>query len=648
MIPGGMPRPGMGAYPGAQPGAPGYPAPQGGPGFPGARPAMPGFASPAGVGGQPTPGFPGPRPLLGVPGGPSASPAAMPSAGMPRPVVGGPSYSAVPSTAPAVPGLGAMNPSLPSSFAGPAPGQFNGPAPSFSAPRPFPGVTPGGGGPFPSSAPTGPYNSGPAIPTGPDGYPPRGPQPSGPAGVPARGPASMVPRPSFTGPAQPSFPGPSMSIPAPSGPVGGVMGPRPGTLPTAGPRPGVGGPGFISPSTIPPSTGPIGYPGGPAGQPAQAHVHGGPAGTFAGGPGGPTVGGPSFNAPPSGTFVPGRPSSGPAFSGPPSSFATGPPTTSGHASGPPLGPPQVNGPPQANGPPTGLGAPATFVPPGSRGTPAFPGQPSGPRPGLGFEDPRAGPQFHGMQPQAGVPNAFSSPPGSMQGGSGPMMGGPMMGGLGPMQGGPGSMMGGPMMGGPGMQGGPGPMMGGGGPMMGGGAPAPVAEVNEQYQCRPAYMALTVGAMPANAGMVKRAALPFGLCVHPLAEREGSLGQNGIPIVNFGSAGVVRCKPCRAYVNPFVKFSDGGRRWKCNFCGFLNDVPPTYAGQIDTEGHRLDAAHHPELSQGSVEMIAPAEYMVRPPQPPVYMFVIDVSYNSVATGMLHTACQTILSVRGYSQ
>ena len=34
-------------------------------------------------------------------------------------------------------------------------------------------------------------------------------------------------------------------------------------------------------------------------------------------------------------------------------------------------------------------------------------------------------------------------------------------------------------------------------------------------------------------------------------------------------------------------------------------------------------------------------MVRPPQPPVYVFVIDVSYNAIASGMVQKTCETIL-------
>ncbi|CAM9942834.1 unnamed protein product, partial [Hapterophycus canaliculatus] len=46
--------------------------------------------------------------------------------------------------------------------------------------------------------------------------------------------------------------------------------------------------------------------------------------------------------------------------------------------------------------------------------------------------------------------------------------------------------------------------------------------------------------------------------------------------------------------------------------------------------------------GIESQVAPAEYMVRPPQPPVYMFVIDVSQPAVVNGMLHVAAETIKS------
>lgn len=50
----------------------------------------------------------------------------------------------------------------------------------------------------------------------------------------------------------------------------------------------------------------------------------------------------------------------------------------------------------------------------------------------------------------------------------------------------------------------------------------------------------------------------------------------------------------------------------------------------------------ELTQSVVEFIAPSEYMVRPPQPPVYLFLIDVSFPSVQAGVLDTMTSAIRS------
>ena len=54
-------------------------------------------------------------------------------------------------------------------------------------------------------------------------------------------------------------------------------------------------------------------------------------------------------------------------------------------------------------------------------------------------------------------------------------------------------------------------------------------------------------------MPPRWQLPLGVIVHPLSESHAE-----VPMVNLGSAGIVRCKRCRTYINPFVRWIDGGR------------------------------------------------------------------------------------------
>lgn len=66
------------------------------------------------------------------------------------------------------------------------------------------------------------------------------------------------------------------------------------------------------------------------------------------------------------------------------------------------------------------------------------------------------------------------------------------------------------------------------------------------------------------------------------------------------------------------------------------MPSEYFAQLDATGRRVDLDQRPELTKGSVEFVAPAEYMVRPPMPPVYFFLIDVSISAVRSGMIEVS------------
>ncbi|KAJ6794060.1 protein transport protein Sec24-like [Iris pallida] len=158
-------------------------------------------------------------------------------------------------------------------------------------------------------------------------------------------------------------------------------------------------------------------------------------------------------------------------------------------------------------------------------------------------------------------------------------------------------------------------------------------------CHPRFLRLTTHSIPSSQSLLARWHLPLGAVVHPLAEAPDG---EEVPIVNFGPAGVIRCRRCRTYVNPYVTFTDAGRKWRCNLCALLNDVPGEYFCPLDASGRRSDVDHRPELSKGSVEFVAPTEYMVRPPMPPLYFFLIDVSASAVRSGLLEVLAKTIKS------
>jgi protein transport protein SEC24 len=158
----------------------------------------------------------------------------------------------------------------------------------------------------------------------------------------------------------------------------------------------------------------------------------------------------------------------------------------------------------------------------------------------------------------------------------------------------------------------------------------------EVMVHPKFIRLSVSSMPQSTSTKTKAALPIGAVIQPLANPP----EMPVPLVNFGQTGVVRCRRCRTYVNAYVKFIDGGRRWRCNVCGLANDVPGDYYCDLDPDGRRRDRAERPELHMSSVEFVAAQEYMVRPPQPPVYLFVMEASYASVQSGMLRCVATTL--------
>ena len=69
------------------------------------------------------------------------------------------------------------------------------------------------------------------------------------------------------------------------------------------------------------------------------------------------------------------------------------------------------------------------------------------------------------------------------------------------------------------------------------------------------------------------------------------------------------------------------------CNMTNEVPQL----LDWDQVRNqpgDRRARAELNQSCIEFVAPTEYMVRPPQPAVYVFLIDISHTAVQSGNLH--------------
>ncbi|KXZ55308.1 hypothetical protein GPECTOR_3g442 [Gonium pectorale] len=111
-------------------------------------------------------------------------------------------------------------------------------------------------------------------------------------------------------------------------------------------------------------------------------------------------------------------------------------------------------------------------------------------------------------------------------------------------------------------------------------------------------------------------------------------------VDASEAGPVRCGRCKAYMNPWMRFTGSGRTFTCNFCGLSNNTPDHYFSHLGPDGRRTDAHERPELCRGSVEYLASKEYVFRPPMAPAHVFLIDVSQTAIATGATASLCRAV--------
>lgn len=162
---------------------------------------------------------------------------------------------------------------------------------------------------------------------------------------------------------------------------------------------------------------------------------------------------------------------------------------------------------------------------------------------------------------------------------------------------------------------------------------------DQGNSSPKYARLTLNCIPSSHDQLAATGLPLGLVLQPLA-KQGD-GEQAIPVLDFGDVGPPRCRRCRAYINPFMVFSNGGNKMTCNLCGHPNEVAPGYFAPTDPSGFRVDRAQRPELMLGTCEFLVPKEYWSKEPVPLRYLFLIDVSMEACTRGFLQGVCDGIL-------
>lgn len=171
-------------------------------------------------------------------------------------------------------------------------------------------------------------------------------------------------------------------------------------------------------------------------------------------------------------------------------------------------------------------------------------------------------------------------------------------------------------------------------------------VKDQGNASPRYIRCTSYNFPATSDMAKQSQVPLAAVIKPLA----TLPSDEAPpcVVDHGETGPIRCNRCKAYMCPYMQFIEGGRRFQCCYCSCVTEVPPHYFQHLDHTGKRVDCYDRPELSMGSYEFAATVDYCKnnKVPNPPAFIFMIDVSYNAVKSGFVTLICEELKQLINY--
>ncbi|KAG8726149.1 COPII coat Sec23p-Sfb3p heterodimer component [Ceratobasidium sp. 428] len=161
-------------------------------------------------------------------------------------------------------------------------------------------------------------------------------------------------------------------------------------------------------------------------------------------------------------------------------------------------------------------------------------------------------------------------------------------------------------------------------------------------------------------------------IQPFAQQPDN--EAPVPVVDFGETGPPRCHACRGYINAWCTWTNAGQKWICNLCQEATEVSQEYFATLELSGQRVDHAARPELNHGTIDFLVPKDYWAQPPPPrllsstsdpvgspskesflpnlqqppppsrtpsPLHvLFCIDVSAESVATGLAQSLCSVL--------
>ncbi|KAK8882596.1 hypothetical protein M9Y10_045238 [Tritrichomonas musculus] len=188
---------------------------------------------------------------------------------------------------------------------------------------------------------------------------------------------------------------------------------------------------------------------------------------------------------------------------------------------------------------------------------------------------------------------------------------------------------------------------------------------------PLYIRPVSTFFPVSSATRQLTNIPCALIITP-----GLVDQNRVPITDLSNSSLIRCPRCAAHINPYCDISADGKHWKCAICSndtiFLSgnvhvaNVPKKESSQIysplnpkkkeiktiadlysqgssDFRDSLISHEDRLEISSPVVDIIAPQNYNVHKKAGPSFLFIFDLSYNSIAHSFAQIAASSVLSI-----
>jgi len=161
-------------------------------------------------------------------------------------------------------------------------------------------------------------------------------------------------------------------------------------------------------------------------------------------------------------------------------------------------------------------------------------------------------------------------------------------------------------------------------------------------CSSDFISTTSSIFPKDNKTLSQLLIPMSISLSPMKNTEEDL-----PYIDYGENNIPRCpnRNCRGYMNPFVKFIQGGEKWICNLCGQVNDTEEFYYSDVDKNGVRLDINQKPELCCGSYEFFANKSYWKKGkgPTEAMFIFAFETSMGAIDSGFFNACAESVKDV-----